>query len=127
MKLNELVGKYVQLRDQKAKIKAEYDAKVAAVDNVLDKIEAVLLKTFEDTGMESVKTEFGTAYRSVRTSASVADWDAFFTHVREHGAWEMLERRCNKTAVEQHKAVNDGQLPPGLNWREERVVNVRRS
>ena len=127
MKLNELVGKYVQLRDQKAKIKAEYDAKVAAVDNVLDKIEAVLLKTFEDTGMESVKTEFGTAYKSVRTSASVADWDAFFAHVRENGAFELIERRCNKTAVEQFKAANDGQLPPGLNWREERVVNIRRS
>lgn len=127
MKLNELVGKYIQLRDKKAALKKEYDEKVAGVDSVLDKIEAVLLKTFDETGMESVKTEFGTAYKSTRTSASVADWDAFWGYVREKEAYEMLERRCNKTAVDQHRAANDGQLPPGLNWREELVVNVRRS
>lgn len=127
MKLNELVEKYIQLRDKKAAIKAEYDAKVADVDNVLDKIEAVLLKTFDEAGMDSVKTSSGTAYKSLRTSASVADWDAFWSYVQQNGAFEMIERRCNKTAVEQHKSANDGQLPPGLNWREERVVNVRRS
>ena len=126
MNLNELVEKYIALRDQKAQIKQSYDAQVAHVDMLLDKIEAVLLKTFEESGMESVKTPSGTAYRSTRASASIADWDAFWAHVHKNEAWELLERRCNKTAVEQFKAANDD-LPPGVNWREERVVNVRRS
>lgn len=126
MKLNEIVEKYIQLRDKKAQLKAQYDAKAAKIDDVLDKVEALLLKTFEETGMESVKTEAGTAYRSVRTQASIADWDAFFDHVQKHGAFELLERRCSKAAVEQYKAANND-IPPGLNWREERVVNIRRS
>ncbi len=126
MKLNELVEKYIAVRDRKAALKARYELKASELDAVLDKIEAVLLKTFEDTGMDSVRTSAGTAYRSVRTQASVADWDAFFAHVQQHGAWELLERRCSKAAVEQYKAANDD-LPPGLNWREERVVNIRRS
>ena len=58
-------------------------------------------------------------------SASVADWDAVLDHIRENDAWEMLERRVNKTAVEQFKAVNDD-LPPGVNWSETQVVNFRR-
>jgi hypothetical protein len=126
MKLNELAEKYIVLRDRKAQLKSEYDGKVAELDSVMDKIEAVLLRTFDEAGIESVKTSAGTAYRSLRTQASVADWDAFFNFVKENGAWEMLERRCSKSAVEQYRSTNDD-LPPGLNWREERVVNIRRS
>ena len=126
MKLNELAEKYIALRDRKAQLKAEFEGKVAELQAVMDKIEAVLLKTFDDAGIESVKTAAGTAYRSIRTQASVADWDAFLGFVKQNDAWEMLERRCSKSAVEQFKAANED-LPPGLNWREERVVNIRRS
>lgn len=126
MKLNDLVEQYIKLRDKKAALKAEYDTKVAGVEALLDKIEAVLLKTFNETGMESVRTAMGTAYKSLRTSASIADWDAFYAYVKANEAHELVERRCNKTAVEQHKSAT-GDLPPGVNWREEQVVNVRRS
>ena len=126
MKLNELVEKYIAIRDRKGKLKAEYEGKVAELDAVLDKIEAVLLKTFQETGMDSVKTEFGTAYRSTRMQASVADWDTFIAHVKEHDAYELLERRCSKSGVEQYRAANDD-IPPGVNIRTEQVVNIRRS
>jgi hypothetical protein len=126
MKLSELVGKYIELRDKKAQIKAEYDSKVAKLDETLDKIEAALLNTFEQTGMDSVKTEFGTAYTTTRNTASVADPDTFMTYVINNQAWHILEKRCSKTGVEQYKAEHD-ELPPGVNWRSERVVNIRRT
>lgn len=126
MKINELVDKYVKLRDAKAAKKKEYDTELAKYDTAMEKIEAILLKHFEETGADSVKTEQGTAYRSSRTSATVADWDSFLGHVREHEAWEMLEHRANKKAVEEYKAANED-LPPGVNWKEEVVVNIRRS
>ena len=126
MKLSELVAKYIELRDKKSQIKAEYDGKVAKLDEVLDKIEATLLKTFDQTGMESVKTEFGTAYTSTRTTASVADPDAFMTYVINNEAWHLLEKRAAKSGVEQYKAEHD-EGPPGVNWRAERTVNIRRS
>lgn len=126
MKLSELVAKYIELRDKKAQIKAEYDEKAGKLDAALEKIEAALLKTFETAGMDSVKTEFGTAYTTVQTSATVADADVFRQFVKEHEAWEMFQARVSKTAVEQYKAVH-GDIPPGINWREERVVNVRRA
>lgn len=126
MKLSELVGHYIELRDKKAQLKAEFDAAVSKVDEALDKIEAALLKTFESAGVDSVKTSLGTAYTSVRSSASVADKDAFMQHVKSSENWQLMEVRCSKTGVEQYKAVNDA-LPPGVNWSEERVVNVRRA
>jgi hypothetical protein len=126
MKLSELVAKYIELRDKKAQFKAEYDAKVEKLDSVLDQIESALLKTFEQSGMDSVKTEFGTAYTSTRTSSSIADPDAFMSYVLANEAWHLLEKRVSKTGVEQYKAEHDD-VPPGVNYRSERVVNIRRS
>lgn len=126
MKISELVAKYIELRDKKAQFKAEYDSKVERLDTALDKIEAALLKTFEQTGMESVKTEFGTAYTTERSTASVADKDAFMEHVKAQENWQLLEIRCSKTAIQQYKDEHED-LPPGVNWRSERVVNVRRT
>jgi hypothetical protein len=126
MKMSELVEKYIQVRDKKAQLKAEYDMKASKLDEVMTKIEAKLLEVFENTGMDSVKTEFGTAYTSTRTAASVADREAFMTFVKSHDEWPLLEVRASKAAVEQYRAANDD-LPPGINWREERVVNIRRS
>lgn len=126
MKLSELVAKYIELRDKKSQFKAEYDAKVVKIEEALDKIEAILLETFDKTGLDSAKTEFGTAYTTTRTTASVADKDAFMEHVKAKEDWQLLEVRVSKTGVEQYKEVNED-LPPGVNWRAERVVNVRRT
>lgn len=126
MRISELVEKYIALRDRRAERKAKYEQEDSADLTLQEKIEAVLLKHFNEAGVESVKTEFGTAYKSSRTAATVADRDVFFAYVREHNAYELLEARCNKTAVAQHKAANDD-LPPGINWREEVTVNVRRA
>jgi hypothetical protein len=126
MKISELVAKYVELRDKKSQFKAESDAKIAKMDEVLDKIEAALLNTFDQTGMDSVRTEFGTAYTSSRNTATIADPDAFMTFVKENEAWHMLQKRCSITGIEQYKSEHEA-VPPGINWRSERVVNIRRS
>lgn len=124
--MEELVEKYIRLRDAKAQLKAEYTQKAAKLDDILDRIEAVLLQQFSEFGMESVRTKAGTAYKSTRVSATVADWDSVLAFIKKNDLWQMLEHRVSKQAVEQFKEVN-GDLPPGVNWREEVVVNIRRS
>lgn len=126
MKLSEAVELYIKMRDRKAELKAEFDAKVAPLNEKMDKLEAKLLDVFNQTGMDSVKTEFGTAYATTRVTASVADKEVFMAHVREHDDWGLLEVRASKTAVDQYRSVHDD-IPPGVSMREERVVNVRRS
>jgi phage host-nuclease inhibitor protein Gam len=126
MKLSEAVELYIKMRDRKAELKAEFDAKVAPLNEKMDKLEAKLLDVFNQTGMDSVKTESGTAYTTTRVTASVADKEVFMTHVRENDDWGLLEIRASKTAVEQYRSVHDD-IPPGISMREERVVNVRRS
>jgi phage host-nuclease inhibitor protein Gam len=127
MKLSEAVTLYIQLRDKKAQMKSDFDASVAPITEKMDKLEAKLLDVFNKTGMDSVKTEHGTAYTAVRTTASVADREAFMDFVKANEEWSLLEVRASKTAIEQFRDSNDNELPPGVNIRSERVVNIRRS
>ena len=128
MKLDELVANYIKLRDKKSLLKKQYDEKVAKVDAVMDRMEAIILKTFQDSGIDSARTDAGTAYISTRTSATVASREELFQWIQEDFEERsiFLENRVSKVAVEQYKAANDD-LPPGVNFRSEVTVGVRRA
>jgi len=121
-----LLKLFIHLRDRRAKRKADYAMDDAGDKDKQDKIEVEFLKRFNDRGIDNVSTKgIGTAYRTTRTSATVGDWEELFDYIKDKEAWEMLERRVNKTAVEQYRSVHDD-LPPGVNWSETQVVNFRR-
>ena len=126
MNTKELVGVYIRLRDRRSKRKAEFEASDAGDKAMQDKIEQKLMAQFNEDGSDSVKTEFGTAYKSVRTSATVADWDTVLDFIKVRELWNMLEHRVSKTAVEQFIAENED-TPPGVNITQQTVINVRRS
>lgn len=126
MKLSEVVAKYVELREKKANLKSEYVMQVAPIEAKMAKIEGKLLEVLDQTGGKSFRTPHGTAYVAVRTTASVADRETFFEFVKQNEEWPLMQVAVVKSAVEQYKSVNQ-ELPPGINWREERVVNIRRS
>ena len=121
-----LVEGYIKLRDAKAELKAEYERNLAPIEDAMSKIEVKLMHTLDSQGLEAVKTSAGTAYTTTKTSCGVADWDAFLTFVQKGGLWNMLNHAANKTAVEEYRQANDD-LPPGVNWRVERVVQIRRA
>ena len=127
MKLDELIEKYIKIRDRKSQLKKAYEVEAGKLDEVLTKMEAVILRTFETTGQDSAKCATGTAYMASRTSATVASRDDFLAWVLAEPEERaiFLENRVNKTAVEHYKAETED-LPPGVNWRSEVVVNVRR-
>ena len=128
MKMDDLVKTYIRLREKKSQRKADFDTDIARYDELQDKIEALLLLKFGELGIDSVKTERGTAYSSVRSSVSIADWDSFRTFCEaQDDPFTFIDRKASKTAIEQYKSANDDQLPPGLNWSSTRVVKFRRS
>ena len=126
MKLDLIVERYVQMRDKLAEMKAAYDASTADIKTGMAKLENAIMATLNEQGVESVRTNAGTAFKSVSTSATVADWDAYLAFVQANDRWDMLEKRCAKLAVEQYRSANDD-LPPGINWKSAVTVNVRRA
>ncbi len=128
MKLSDLVTTYITIRDARAVRKAAFTAADAKDKATQEKIEAVFLMKFKELGIDSVKASdgVGTAYKSTLTSATVADRGAFLQHIVTTGEYTLLDVRANKTAVTEWREANND-LPPGLNWREEQTISVRRS
>ena len=121
-----LVKLFIALRDRRARRKADFQLDDVDDKEKQEKIEIEFLRRFNKRGIDNVSARgIGTAYRSVRASAKVADWDSLLEFIQKEGAWEMLERRVSKVAVEQFKAeTND--LPHGVDWGETQVINFRR-
>lgn len=125
-----LISDYIKIRDAIKIKEAEHKKELARFKAVQDRIEAMLMAEFNDTGAESVRTQSGTAYRSIQTSVKVADRVSFFDFVfglpREEGEC-FLEAKANKSAVEQYMEIHDGELPAGVNVTRIATINIRRS
>lgn len=126
MNITTMVERYIAARDLKAKIVAKHKEKLAPLDAAMEKTEAAILAFFNKHGMDSAKTEAGTAYRAVKSSATVTDMDALLEFVRKNDAWHFLEKRVAKTAVDEFVEAHKN-LPPGVAYNQMASLNVRRA
>lgn len=125
MNTQELIDRYIQIRDKKTELSEKQKADMARINNALGKIETMLMEQMEDIGSESIKTPAGTCYRSMRTSVKVEDRDTFLNYARENDAWDLLEFRAAKKDVEVFLEEHQD-IPPGLSIRRDAMVGVRR-
>ena len=126
MELKEWVSKYVAVRDKIATIKKAQTEQLAPYNVMLGKLEALIIDELNRIGAESIRTEHGTAYRTMRTSTKVVDWNLTLAFIREHELWELLEARVSKLAVEAIM-VETNKAIPGVNVSREQTLGVRRS
>lgn len=127
MDITELTTKYIALRDRKAEMKKKHEGQLAPIVHAMEVAEAALMAWFNEHNMDSVGCGAGTAYRAKRTSATVADREAFFAWVIENDAMHMLESRAAKTQIDEYVEKSGGDLPPGIKYTVDQTINVRRS
>ena len=125
-RVDDIVAAYVRLRDQKAELKAQQAEALKPYDEALAKLEAEALRILSDTGVESMKTSAGTVYQSVAMSVTVQDKSAFMDYIKVHQAFDLLDVRANKTAVQDFVTENQD-TPPGVVIRREMKVGFRRA
>lgn len=122
---SDCIRAYMKLRNQKAEMKAAYEASVASIDSKMEKLEAYLHAQMLADGVTSYKSEHGTAYLSTTDTATVSDWEAVVEYIKSNDAYDMLERRVSKTAVRAYME-RDGQVPPGITFGQRQSVNFRK-
>ena len=120
-----VVEAYIKLRDTKKETAARHREELAPLNEKMKKIEAYLLMDLSEKGIESARTEHGTAYKTTRVSVKVEDFEAFIVFVGKHEFWHLLDRRANKSSVEEF-LDSTGELPPGLSITTDLGINVRR-
>lgn len=125
LNIDQLVDKYIRIRDKKAEVQKTQKAELARFDEALHTIERVFLTFMQENNVDSLNTNHGTAYKRVQTSCTIADRDAFLNFVREGGNWAFADLRANAPAVKAYLDANES-LPPGVNFTSRLTVNVQR-
>ncbi len=125
--VDKLAGIYIKIRDARAKLKSDYEAKDVELQEQMDVIEEQLLEACKSIGADSIRTAAGTVIRSVKSRYWTNDWDSMYSFVREHDAFGLLERRIHQTNMKQFIEENPSLLPMGLNTDSRYSIVVRRS
>lgn len=123
--IDSIIKKYVELRDAIDAINAETKKKVAVLEEAQETISSVLMKLAKEQGVTSFKTESGTAFIATKDHAGVADWNRVIEYIQQHGAWNLLNKAVNKTAVKEYITKNETP-PPGVNYTVMQEIQVRR-
>lgn len=121
-----IIQKYIELRDKRAALKKEWSEKDEELRTASDKLEAWLLKKMDAANTDVIKNKSGTAYTTIDTRISCADWTTFWSWVLENDRVDMLEKRISSRAVKDYIEEN-GTLPPAVNVMREKTVVVRKS
>lgn len=122
-----LVKAYIKMRDARAVLSAEYDAKDKEIRDQMDLIEHTLLDVCKRAGADSVKTGAGTVIRGVKTSYWTSDWESMHNFIKENQALDLLERRIAQRAMGEFLKANPDKLPKGMNVETKYTVTVRRA
>lgn len=119
------VGQYVKLRDLKAEIKAKHEDELKPVTETMLMIEEELKSALSAVNATNMKTSAGTVSLSTKANASAADINAFWTWIITQGAFDMLDKKPNVTAIAEY-VKQHGVAPPGVNFSTHVGIGVRR-
>ena len=126
-KADKLTLAYIKMRDKRSELLKAYEAEDAIIQEQMDMVEAELKKMCEEIGADSIKTSYGTVYRSVKTQYQVNDWDSMYKFVMEHNIPQVLFKRVSTTNMKQFLDENPNLMPIGMNIDNRYTVTVRRS
>lgn len=123
--IDKVIEAYIRFRQEKAEIEAETKARVDTIKEKMDKLEAWIQVKADETGVQSFKTDKGTAFLTTTDYAGVADWDAVLDYIKTNDAYDLLERRVSRNAVRSY-IDSTGAVPSGVNFGTKISVSVRK-
>jgi hypothetical protein len=124
--IDKLTRVYVKIRDAKAALAADFKQKDDELSEQLNEIKSALLDYCKSQNVESVRTEAGLVYRTVRTRYWTSDWESMHAFIVENNLPQLLEKRLNQGAVKQLLEDSPEMVPPGVNADSEYTITVRK-
>ena len=121
-----LTKAYIKIRDERAKLSAEYKEKDSVLSRQLERVKQGLLDYCNEHSVESVRTSEGLFYRSVKQKFWTNDWEKMHAFIMEHNVPELLEKRLNQTNLKQFLEENPESQPDFLNVDSEYSMSVRK-
>jgi hypothetical protein len=124
--IDKLTRVFVKIRDAKAELAAEFKKKDDELSAQMDELKRAMLDYCKEHNVESVRTDAGLVYRTVRTRYWTGDWEAMHNFIVQNNLPNLLEKRLNQSAVKELLEESPEMVPPGLNADSEYSVTVRK-
>ncbi len=121
------VAAYIKIRDARAKLKADYEARDGELQAQQASLETYMLDLCKATGQDGGKTKHGTFTRGIRSRYWTTDWDSMYRFIKQHDAVQLLEQRLHQTNMATFLKENPDTVPDGLNVDSKYVITVRRA
>ncbi len=127
MKISEKVGLYISMRNDIAVLKSEFKEAESVIKTEMLKLEVDILAAADEMGVESFKTENGTAYQVVKKYTAIFDREMLIKYVKESDDFAVFTNHISKNHI--LELMDDGldPLDVGVTYSEERSINVRKS
>ena len=124
--IDQLVEAFVALRDQKKEMEERHKEELAPTVRRMDMALKLIEQIMNEQGVESVRTRFGTPYKTVLSRVKITDWEAARNFVDENNLGHWYTRSLSKEGVETY-LEEYGELPPGVDITRITNINVKRS
>jgi hypothetical protein len=125
LSIKELIQMGVEIRDNLREESRKFNQFEASAKGMIARVSQALKTKGDELGVDSFKTEEGTAYRNLKESYRVGSWDLILPYIIETSNWQMLEKRVAKLATKEiHKST--GSIPPGVEYIAEEEFVIRR-
>jgi hypothetical protein len=124
--VDKLVAVYIKMRDERDRLKRDMEMQIENIESQMKVINAELLDICKEAGVDSFRTPFGTAYRTIKSRYWTNDWESFHTFMKENEAMELLERRIHQSNMKQFLEENPDTHPAGLQVEKEYAITIRR-
>ena len=124
MTIDDMISMYVKIRDAKAEAKKAFDKEVERMTQAMQKLEGMMQDQLNNLGVETVRTESGTVYQSLRSSVSVQDRDEFYNWAVANNELGAIDMKANAPAV--RELLQNGTQVPGVKYSESYQIGVRR-
>jgi len=126
-KLDEIVKTYLAIRDKRASLTREFEAKDRELADDLASLEQVLLTNCNEISADSIRTNAGTIIKSTVEKYVCGDWDNFKRFVLDNQAIELLHQRIHNGNMKEFLSSRpDEGLPPGVSSMREFKITVRK-
>lgn len=124
MKVDDLILLYIIARNQLATDRKGYKEREAKIKTHLSIISMTLRDKGDVIGVDSFKTDKGTAYRNKKERFQINDWDSFCLWLYDTKNFQTIQKRVSPNAIKDVR-TEEGTLPPGLSCIEEIEFAVR--
>lgn len=104
----------------------DLDAQIEAIKEQQQAVKNEIKDRMRDTGVKSLRTDFGTVSLMEKTRFYTTDWDSFKKFMVEQDALDLLEKRISQSNMKLFLEENPGAVPPGLNSDTEFDISVRK-